>query len=693
MRVLLPLSKKSNSNGEEEEDDEEYDLEYYSDEESELGENDEVEQQQQDYKHYSDGLAAAAPTSTAIVAPAIIVAEPSLPAPQESSLVINNSPAVSSSISESRPTAATDPIVSFSSSSSPAIAPPVTENHNSTLAPPSSTTFSPPPVHHHLPNEEPAEQKLPGVCSIKRKEPWPSEFKPAAAAARISSPTPTVDSSLAAAAPTPSLLGHDETVVSVNEKRHSTRTESKKRTSRQIITSDDRNSRKKKPPPSSSIISSSTPTTVPAAVAAAATLPASASTSTPSLELDTSTTNMTAPRNYKDDDDDEENVPQVRNSNHHGGYYVEENEPPPVYDPNPVPSVARAAASSATSTHAAAASAGPVASEPASNARGPLASHSNYNRKMSASKKAAVPPAAASMLQDPTVDNHADDNNSGVDAAFCAALKRQGLELVVQEGDGNCLFRAVSLQVYGDASMHGQVREQCLDFMAANGDHFGQFVTGEAFADYVKRKRRLGVHGNNPEIQAISELFNRPVQVYVEDAHVNNNHSTSNSPTNSQGHLVPMNIFQTGYKTSDAPIRLSYHDGNHYNAVIDPLLPTAGLGLGLPGLRPGLADQLQVASAKVESDITMDLERAVKESREEQLKGQEDELQRALKESSYSMDTVSKTLLKIMSSTLRTIARAHFGFSHPFLLCRCTNTRPWHCRTWMLLISSWNKQR
>ena len=31
--------------------------------------------------------------------------------------------------------------------------------------------------------------------------------------------------------------------------------------------------------------------------------------------------------------------------------------------------------------------------------------------------------------------------------------------------DGNCLFRAVSDQVYGDAEMHGETRQMCIDYM------------------------------------------------------------------------------------------------------------------------------------------------------------------------------------------------------------------------------------
>lgn len=48
---------------------------------------------------------------------------------------------------------------------------------------------------------------------------------------------------------------------------------------------------------------------------------------------------------------------------------------------------------------------------------------------------------------------------------FVTALKKRGLEILEQYGDGNCLFRAISLQVYGDAAMHSDVRKKCMDFM------------------------------------------------------------------------------------------------------------------------------------------------------------------------------------------------------------------------------------
>lgn len=207
------------------------------------------------------------------------------------------------------------------------------------------------------------------------------------------------------------------------------------------------------------------------------------------------------------------------------------------------------------------------------------------------------------------------------------------LEITPMQGDGNCLFRAISLQVYGSEDMHPTVRTQCLDFMKIESQHFKHFVA-EDYGDYIARKRCDGVHGNHTEIQAASELYNRRIEVYVPPK------------------LEPMNIFQqeeensaggkgpnTYASPSNHPIRLLYMDGNHYDALIDPLVPTAGLGLGLPGLQPGLADKLQLDQAKAESNqiIQKNMEQKIQLALEESVRVQEqkegEEIERVLRES------------------------------------------------------------
>ena len=68
-----------------------------------------------------------------------------------------------------------------------------------------------------------------------------------------------------------------------------------------------------------------------------------------------------------------------------------------------------------------------------------------------------------------------------------------------------------------------------------------------------------------------------------------------------------------------------------------PLLPTAGLGLGLPGLQPGLADRLQLDEAKKISDesaLEEKMRLALEESNRASKAREEVEMKEAMRKSS-----------------------------------------------------------
>ena len=70
----------------------------------------------------------------------------------------------------------------------------------------------------------------------------------------------------------------------------------------------------------------------------------------------------------------------------------------------------------------------------------------------------------------------------------------------------------------------------------------------------------------------------------------------------------PINIFQHINRTDSEltiPIRLCYHRGVHYNSLVDPNNASLGVGLGLPGLKPGMADKNMVRDALAQSDNTL----------------------------------------------------------------------------------------
>ncbi|KAI7990885.1 OTU domain-containing protein 5-B [Camellia lanceoleosa] len=144
-------------------------------------------------------------------------------------------------------------------------------------------------------------------------------------------------------------------------------------------------------------------------------------------------------------------------------------------------------------------------------------------------------------------------------------------------------LRAVADQVYGDSDAYDLVEQMCIDYMEAERDHFSQFIT-EGFTSYCMRKRRDKVYGNNMEIQALAEMYNRPIHIYA--------YSTE-----------PINIFHGSYSTDTPPVRLSYHHRNHYNSLVDPGRLTIGAGLGFSCLQGRNVDKDQIkAVIKAQQD-------------------------------------------------------------------------------------------
>ncbi|XP_030049869.1 OTU domain-containing protein 5 isoform X1 [Microcaecilia unicolor] len=158
-----------------------------------------------------------------------------------------------------------------------------------------------------------------------------------------------------------------------------------------------------------------------------------------------------------------------------------------------------------------------------------------------------------------------------------ALQEKKGFIIKQMKEDGACLFRAVADQVYGDQDMHEVVRKHCMDYLMKNADYFSSYVT-EDFTTYINRKRKNNCHGNHIEMQAMAEMYNRPVEVY-------------------QYGTEPINTFHGIQQNEDEPIRVSYHRNIHYNSVVNPNKATIGVGLGLPSFKPGYADQSLMKNA------------------------------------------------------------------------------------------------
>ncbi|CAH0479337.1 unnamed protein product [Peronospora belbahrii] len=134
-----------------------------------------------------------------------------------------------------------------------------------------------------------------------------------------------------------------------------------------------------------------------------------------------------------------------------------------------------------------------------------------------------------------------------------------GLQIHDIEGDGNCLFRSFSHQIYGNDSHHALVRAACMDYMESEKEYFEPYVVGDmaAFMRYLRYKRRDGVWGDDPELQAMCELYDRPAEVFAYE------------PVHGFQKLRCFHENST-LSRSRPPIRLSYYGGGHYDSLVGP---------------------------------------------------------------------------------------------------------------------------
>ena len=69
--------------------------------------------------------------------------------------------------------------------------------------------------------------------------------------------------------------------------------------------------------------------------------------------------------------------------------------------------------------------------------------------------------------------------------------------------DGNCLFRAIAHQAYGDEELHRLIRLKCVDYILKEKEYFKDFIIGGDESNleaYVIRKRQNAVWGDDLEI-------------------------------------------------------------------------------------------------------------------------------------------------------------------------------------------------
>lgn len=144
------------------------------------------------------------------------------------------------------------------------------------------------------------------------------------------------------------------------------------------------------------------------------------------------------------------------------------------------------------------------------------------------------------------------------DDAFRKNLMAQGsFSINEMAADGNCLFRSLSDQLFGDyGNRHDVIRQNVCSFLEDNEEEFAVFLLldehDEDVADfdtYVGRMKEDGEWGGNVELVAAARFYRRTITVY--------------SPTGAFS-------IESGHdEESGDKLLLSYHGQDHYNSIRD----------------------------------------------------------------------------------------------------------------------------
>lgn len=128
---------------------------------------------------------------------------------------------------------------------------------------------------------------------------------------------------------------------------------------------------------------------------------------------------------------------------------------------------------------------------------------------------------------------------------FNSYAKAIGCKIRGIKTDGNCLFRALSDQLYGNDQQQKEIRQRVVKHLQDNLDEFSPFLL-EDFEAYCNKMNRDGVWGGNLELVAFSHCY--AVTVVV--------------------HQFNMPRFEIASPTNNAMrINITYHEGEHYSSI------------------------------------------------------------------------------------------------------------------------------
>ena len=96
-----------------------------------------------------------------------------------------------------------------------------------------------------------------------------------------------------------------------------------------------------------------------------------------------------------------------------------------------------------------------------------------------------------------------------------AVMELYQAKLEPVEGDGNCQFRAMAKQLYGDEAHHAALRAQVVEELRRDRSTFECFIY-EPYDEYLTRLAKNGEWGDNVTLQAACNVLGCEILVFTD---------------------------------------------------------------------------------------------------------------------------------------------------------------------------------
>ncbi|GAA5841945.1 hypothetical protein JCM3766R1_002546 [Sporobolomyces carnicolor] len=97
-------------------------------------------------------------------------------------------------------------------------------------------------------------------------------------------------------------------------------------------------------------------------------------------------------------------------------------------------------------------------------------------------------------------------------------LRASGLYAANILGDGNCLFRALSDQLFGSPNHHLRLRQEVCEYLSDHSDRYRLFIDEDDYKGgwngYVREMKQPGTYGTNIELSAFVQLYQRSIKIF-----------------------------------------------------------------------------------------------------------------------------------------------------------------------------------